>query len=238
VSAATAGLVVALPEECRSLTRRRVGRGDCLRLGPTQLVCVAGAGGENAVRAAHRLVDAGAAGLISWGCAAGLAPALRAGDLCLPIETVDVRGSHRPVSEAWHWRAETALQAAVGLHSGPLLTADRIAATPAAKRSLAAEFSAIAADMESAGVAAVALERGVPFLVVRAIADPADMALPSAVLRAADADGNVRRLALLGHVLLHPSDCSDLLKLASHFRAALQTLTRAADALGPDLQLA
>jgi adenosylhomocysteine nucleosidase len=118
-----------------------------------------------------------------------------------------------------------------------LLTVDRVATTAADKRSLAAAFGAIALDMESAAVAAVAREHGVPFLAVRAIADPEDFALPAAVLKATDARGIVRRSVLLGHLLLHPSELSSLLRLASHFRAALGALRHAADALGPDMLL-
>jgi adenosylhomocysteine nucleosidase len=238
VSAALAGFVVALPEECRSLTARRSHAGDCFELGDRRLVCVAGMGSENAAHAAHRLVEAGARGLVSWGCAAALSPTLKPGDLCLPAEILDTRARRWAASGPWHARARRALQGSVDLSPGTLLTADRPAATSAEKSSLAVQFQAIAVDLESAAVAAVAQERRVPFLAVRAIADPADMGLPRAVIRATDAAGTVRRSVLFAHVLLHPGEVGALLRLASQFRAALRTLTRTADRMGADALLA
>jgi len=96
---------------------------------------------------------------------------------------------------------------------------------------------AVAVDMESAAVAAVAQERALPFLAVRAIADPADMALPSAVMRAADAHGRINRPVLLAHTLLHFGQVGAMLRLASHFRAALRTLTGTAHQMGDGLLL-
>jgi adenosylhomocysteine nucleosidase len=232
VGAAIAGLVVALPEECRSLTARRMHRDECVELGAARLVCVAGVGGENAARAAHRLVEAGARGLVSWGCAAALAPKLKPGDLCLPAEILDRNAVRRGASRDWHQRAKDALRGAGNLYTETLLTTDRLVATAAEKRALAAACGAIAVDMESAAVAAVACEHGLPFLAVRAIADPADMVLPRAVMRATDAQGTVRRSVLLGHALLHPGEVGALWRLASQFRAALRTLARTADRMG------
>ena len=237
MSAAVTGLVLALPEECRSLTARRARLGDCFALGEARLVCVAGVGGENAARAAHRLVEAGVDGLVSWGCAAALSPKLKPGDLCLPVEVLDRDGARTSVSRDWHRRAKHALHGVGDLHTEILLTTDRPVASAAEKRALAAACGAIAVDMESAAVAAVARERQVPFLAVRAIADPADMALPQVVMRATYATGTVRPFVLLGQVLLHPGEVGALLRLASQFRAALRTLARTADRMGAGMLL-
>jgi adenosylhomocysteine nucleosidase len=237
VSVAVAGLVVALPEECRSLTARQIGRDDCFELGDARLVCVAGVGCDNAARAAHRLVAAGVQGLLSWGCAAALSRTLASGDLCLPARIVDMDARRWSPSGPWHRRAVQALQGAGNLDTGMLLTANRPVATAAEKASLAAKSGAVAADMESAAVAAVARELEVPFLAVRAIADPAAMGLPRAVIRATDARGFVRRSTLLVETLLHPSDAGALLRLAWQFRSALGTLARAADRMGPSMLL-
>ncbi len=237
VSARVAGLVVALPEECRSLTARRVRRGDCFDLGNARLVCIAGVGGGNAARAAQRLVEAGAAGLVSWGCAAALSPALEPGDLCLPTAILDTRAVRWTVSPAWQERAQEALQGSGSVYTGTLLTADRLAATAANKRDLAAQFDVIALDMESAAIAAVARRHGLPFLAVRAIADPAHLGLPPAAIGAMDAAGTVRRSVLLGHLLRHPGELSALLRVAVQFRAALRTLARTADRMGAGMLL-
>jgi adenosylhomocysteine nucleosidase len=140
-------------------------------------------------------------------------------------------------SQTWHHRTKDALWPDSNPETGVLLTADRLAASAADKAGLAAQWGAVAVDMESAAVAAVAHELDVPFLCVRAIADPAEMALPRALLRATDAAGAVRRVALLGELLGRPGDVGTLLRLASHFRAALRTLARAADRMGTGMLL-
>lgn len=232
-----AGLVVALPEECRSLSPRRVQRGDCFPLDDARLVCIAGMGRDNARQAAQRLVEAGARALVSWGCAAALSPLLKAGDLCLPAEIIDADTGRWVASAAWQRRVREALEHACAVCGEPLLSADRLAASVADKRVLAAASGAVAVDMESAAVAAVASARDLPFLAVRAIADPADMALPGAVVRTTDDTGALSRSALIGELLRHPREIAGVLRLAAQFRAALQTLTRAADRLGADLLL-
>jgi adenosylhomocysteine nucleosidase len=237
VSSALAGLVVALPEECRSLTNRRVRRGDCFALGEGRLVCVSGVGKDNAAQAAHRLIDAGARGLLSWGCAGGLSPTLKPGDLCLPSAILDALGQSWSVSALWHHYAREALHPVFDPDIGPLVTADRAAATADDKRALAISSGAVAIDMESAAVAAVARERALPFLAVRAIADPADMALPPLVLRATDANGSFNRPLLIAQTLLNLGQMAAMLRLASHFRVALRTLTEAARLLEGALRL-
>ncbi len=238
MNVALAGIVVALPEECRSLTAQRVRRGDCFSLGDARLVCVAGMGRENALQAAHRLVEAGARGLVSWGCAAALSPTLKSGDVCLPAEIVDGHTGRWAATALWHQRARQALEDAAGaVCSERLLSAERLAVSAAHKRDLAATSGAVAVDMESAAVASVASAFEMPFIAVRAIADPADMALPRAVVSATDATGAVSRAALLSELLRHPGEIGALLRLASQFRSALRTLTRAADRMGAGMRL-
>jgi adenosylhomocysteine nucleosidase len=193
---------------------------------------------DNAGRAARRLVEAGAHGLVSWGCAAALSPKLKTGDLCLPARVVDGRARQWPAAAAWHRRARHALEDTGEVCTEPLFSADRPAASTADKHDLAAASGAVAVDMESAAVASVASEFGLPFIAVRAIADPADMPLPAAVIRAADATGAVRRSALLVDLLSHPGEIASVVRLAWQFRAALRTLTRAAARLDDRMLLA
>lgn len=203
-----------------------------MRLDERSLLCVSGAGTESASRAASLLIERGARGLLSWGCAAGLAPALEPGDLCLPNAILDVRGQSFAVSTAWHARARWALATGFTLRTGPMLTVERLVASAEEKSTLADTHSAIAVDMESAAVAAVAHERRVLFLAIRAVADPADLPLPHAVARATSAQGIVRLPQLIGYALLHPSELSGLVRIARCFRAALRTLSAVAHRMG------
>ena len=85
--------------------------------------------------------------------------------------------------------------------------------------------------MESAAVAKVAKLHGLPFLAIRAIADPLDMDLPKAVSHALGAEGEVILSKLLLYLLLHPSELPGLLKLGLHFNAARKSLKRVANQL-------
>jgi adenosylhomocysteine nucleosidase len=87
--------------------------------------------------------------------------------------------------------------------------------SPAQKARLHKETGAVAVDMESEAVAEVAREKGVRFLAVRAIVDPAERALP----RAVKVDG-LDVLALLAR----PQDWFGLVRLAYDWRRAKRAL--------------
>lgn len=227
MSAAIAGIVVALPAEYRTF----VGAGALAR------IRLAGVGAGNAARAAEALVAEGARGLVSWGCAAGLDPAAAPGTLCLPRIVIE-REEAFPADRGWHERVREALAQRLRATDAPLVAAAHVIATVAEKRQLGARHEAVAADMESAAIARVARAHGLPFLAVRAIVDPAGMAVPSAVAGGVDARGRVPLGPLLARVALRPREAAELVKLALCFRAALATLTAAARRMNGDLRLA
>ncbi|MGR9052757.1 MAG: phosphorylase family protein, partial [Gammaproteobacteria bacterium] len=83
-------------------------------------------------------------------------------------------------------------------------------------------------DMETVAVAKVALERNVPFLAVRAIADPVNMSLPLAVVHALNGDGEVELPRLFSYLLRHPGELPDLIRLGRYFNSAKKTLKQTA----------
>jgi hypothetical protein len=105
----------------------------------------------------------------------------------------------------------------------------------ATKRRLHAASHAHACDMESAAVAGVAVELGLPFIAIRAIVDDAVMILPPAARAAVDANGALRPLALLGSLAGRPSamhaQLRALKQLEVAFRAAQLTLAAVAPVL-------
>ncbi|SME93349.1 adenosylhomocysteine nucleosidase [Tistlia consotensis] len=213
------GVLVGLASEARLL--RRAARG----LTPAPLIEVSAADPARAEAAAARLVAAGAAGLVSFGLAAGLDPALPPGSLLLPSEVVDPEGRRWPADAAWRGR--------LGLEAGaaPLAGCDLLLKTAADKAALAAASGAASADMESHLLARAAAGAGLPFLVLRAVADPAGLALPPAAWNVLDAEGRSRGLLVTGRLLRAPGQLPALLALA---RAA----GRAERALGGALAVA
>jgi adenosylhomocysteine nucleosidase len=179
-------------------------------------VAIGGGTASGAEAAARRLVLSGATGLISFGLAGGLDPALRAGALLVPTAVL-VDGRSVPTDAT----LSRSLSDGVG---GLLLGASDVVASTAAKRALFAATGAVAVDLESGAVARVAAEHGLPFAVLRAICDPAERDLPPAALIALDRHGAIGLARVLGSVLAHPAQVPALLALAADATAARRTL--------------
>ncbi len=83
-------------------------------------------------------------------------------------------------------------------------------------------------------MAEVAARAGLPFLIVRAVADRSDQAIPRAALGAIDAQGDIRHLALLGRLIARPWEIGALIALGRSSGRGLATLSRVA-VLAPGL---
>jgi len=171
---------------------------------------------DGAAKAARDLVAQGADGLVSFGLAGGLDPALRPGAVVIPAWVL------------WAGRRyETDLSLAdrFGGSTGHCMMAGTVAvADGKAKRRLFMETGAHAIDLESGGVAQVAAAHGIPFVAVRAICDPAERDLPPAALVALDGRGRIGLARVVVSVLRHPGQVPGLLRLASDAAAARRTL--------------
>ncbi len=186
-------------------------------------VVIGGGTEAGAARVARQAIAAGARGLVSFGLAGGLDPALPAGRLIVP-EAVLAHGRR--------WPADPGLLRSLGGPSGPLLLGlDRIAASAKEKRRLWADTGASAVDMESGAVAEAAKEAGIPFAVLRAICDPADRDLPPAAAVALDAEGRIALGRLIGSLIAHPGQIPALIGLARDAALARKTLLAMATAL-------
>jgi hopanoid-associated phosphorylase len=174
---------------------------------------------------AARLIAEGASLIVSFGLAGGLDPALAPGTLIVADTVID--GEALATDPSWTARLRVGLPGAVG---GAIAGVDGPLATVAAKAALRAT-GAVAVDTESHAIARAA-GRSVPFVVVRAIADPAAMALPPAALVAPRPDGGIAVHRVLASVAVRPTQIPDLIRLARASRAAFAALRHAAAALG------
>jgi adenosylhomocysteine nucleosidase len=206
------GVVTALEFEARSLGNS----------GDGALIRVSGIGAAHATRDARALVSAGARALLSWGVAGALDPALHCGTAVLPAEVLH-QGQRFAIHRAWRERVLGALDGHVRTACGALLSSDVAVASVADKASLFHATGAVAVDMESAAVAAVAADHGLPFLALRVILDGANDALPASVLRAFDPAAAAR--PRLWPLLWAPSDWGRLLRLALRYRVARRALS-------------
>jgi hopanoid-associated phosphorylase len=227
-----AGFVTGLAVEASVLRRRAASHAPDI----ATLVACAGADAPRARRMAEALLGTGAGALVSFGIAGGLDPALRPGDVVLPEAVAMPGGATIATDEIWRRRLlETAAAKDLQPTGGKLAGSDQAVATVAGKRALFEASGAVAVDMESHAVALAAQAAGVPFLVLRAVIDPADRALPKAVLGSIAANGRARKALVTARLVLRPWEARQVDRLRQDTGTALRALGQWVRALGPAL---
>ena len=189
------------------------------------------------MRAARSLLDNGAGILVSFGLAGGLSAELEPGTLILPRRVLSADARPLLADTVSADSIAFALASALKISRDNLVGLDRAITTPGDKTALAEASGAVAVDMESHGVARVAEAAGVPFLVLRAIADPARQVIPPAALKGMGADGNLRPFAVIRALLGDPKALEPLLKLGRDTERAMKSLSRALSLALPVLLL-
>jgi len=142
------------------------------------------------------------------------------------VAAADEAGSAPLVSATsadWRQRLRAALPDSCIACSGTLLTSERPIGHPRAKAHAWRHAGAAAVDMESAAIAQVAGQAGLPFIALRVIVDTAADELPMAVL-AASAGGRLRMGRLIGGLLRAPGEVGALIRLAARYRIASRVL--------------
>ena len=230
------GILVALPDEGRTLIRRRLSFESLTPLPQGHWLAISGAGPKAAEQHAHKLADQGVHGLISWGCAAALTDHLSPGALLLPQRIRSEEGLELAVDAEWHAKVKQSVWTHHTAHIETLIESSVVVASAHDKRALHHASGACAVDMESAALARVAHARGIPFLVIRSVADPAGLDFPPALLDALNQRGDVRMGALLTGLLRNPRAIPDLMALGRHFKAAMKTLNATRSLLGDDFR--
>jgi hopanoid-associated phosphorylase len=226
------GIVAAVAGE-GAILRKALGA----ERGPTPLVAVSGMGAARAERAAEMLAERGAVGLASFGYAGALAEDLAQGTLIVADRIATLEGRNYPSDDGWAERLLAKLSGEPKARRGSLLCIHGVAAGPERKRAHRARSRALAVDMESVGVGAVAMRRGLPFLALRAIVDEAHHAVPLAARCAVDANGITRPWRIVLPLLRRPGDLPALMRLGRGARAADRALHEACRSAGPSLAL-
>jgi adenosylhomocysteine nucleosidase len=223
-------VVAALPEELAPLLRRltvtadRVEGRKVLRTratAPPLVLAATGDGASNAFRSVARLCDLyRPAALVGVGVAGALTASLRPLDL---VASARLRNGAGAVPQADEILLRTAREA--GAIPATLVTTDRPVVSGAGRSRLApASGEPAAVDMESSAWARAAAGAGVPFVIVRAIADAADDELPPYLADCVGADGGVRRAAVVARALAHPASIPVLWRMRSRVAACAERL--------------
>ncbi len=239
------GLVFALPQELESL-RARLGPSSRLRaddltfyyacVGRQPVVLVkSGIGRERSKRATEsllRIFDVDV--VISAGLAGGLSDEVRTGELIIARGLVDYchkenpggvpAGSSCPCNRSLvDLSRKLAHERGLEFHCGDLVTVDEAVVQPALKRRIGEATSAVAVDMEGAGVAEAAAASGTPFLALKALSDEIDDELKGCDL--VDGEGRVKILSVISYLINNPLDLTYLLRMRRKTGVALDKLT-------------
>jgi adenosylhomocysteine nucleosidase len=218
------GIVTGLKSEAHAAraAAARLGRASAL----VEIVCE-GPGSAAAGAAASKLFETGAGILMSVGIAGGLSEALAPGAIVLPRRVLSADAKPLESDHASTDAIAFALASAMRISRADLLGLDRAVMNPVDKAALAAASGAVAVDMESHEVARVADNAGIPFVVLRAIADPAARALPAIALKGMSPDGGMRPLAVMAALAQEPQALGPLVLLARDTSQAMHSLSRA-----------
>ena len=198
---------------------------DCLGVFPADQrpsVRCSGARTQRAFDLARQLTAEGCRGLLSFGTAGGLTADLKPGAVVIPQSVAVDDGRVYETSEPWRDSVLRGLADAEAIDTRTMASTDAVVTTVAAKRALAARTDAVA---------------GVPFLVIRAVADPVGQAIPDWVLGNITEAGDSRYGAILAGLLKNPWDLPTLIGLAGDNGKAITALRRVAGHLGPSFGL-
>jgi nucleoside phosphorylase len=174
-----------------------------------------GIGPERATRVADWLEEIDELWLV--GVAGGLVDGLETGDALLADSII--AGSERLPCES----AELRARLGEGVRVGPALSSARVLVTPEEKRA-AARTGALAVEMEAAPLARWAAERGVRFVHLRVILDPAYSPVYGAEV-AGDGRGRFRPLIGALYLLTHPRALRAMLDSRKRAPVALKALS-------------
>ena len=228
LSAGHLAIVAAFRREVSELLRRqpqvsRLGN-HCFRFelkGVPVVLAIAGAGRENAYRAACDLNrEFLVTGLVSIGFAGGLRESVRAGELVLAEEVIEGATGERYPCHAGLLPIDSAVQ-------GSLLSAATVVISPDEKRALERRWGAIAVDMESGGVARASKELGVPFAALKSITDVSDQSIAIDFQRCRSDDEGLSSWKIVREGMANPRGLRDLWRLAGSSRRAAGKLALA-----------
>jgi hopanoid-associated phosphorylase len=159
-------------------------------------------------------------GIISFGTAGGLDPALPPG-ACVIADEIAIHAERFPVDASWLRSLRACLPEAT---QGTLAGVNQPMHDAAEKARLWQSSGAYAVDMESHRAALIAQRHRVPFAACRVVLDPAHRTLPAAATAGLRDDGTMALMQILRALATRPGQLSALIRLASDAATAKRAL--------------
>ena len=212
------GIVTGLELESKLCLKAFKSKSETLPL----IACAAGTV-DGAQRAANQLIEQGATRLISFGVCGGLAAGVETGDLILPA-TVMMEGETLSLKGEWFDEMSAQLSHA---KTGALVSVKTAVTTAEKKAELHARSHAIAVDVESFAVMKAAHAHNLQGLVIRAVLDPSNQALPPAALNGVNEKGETQIWPVIKGLMKRPRDLPDLIRLGGQNKRACGALAAA-----------
>jgi adenosylhomocysteine nucleosidase len=239
------GIITAMPEETGALLKRfgSVQKGACGNLtsycsdysGHQIVLCEAGMGFDNAARAAEAVILQNRPNiLISCGFCGGIDPDLKVGDVVVAMAVVIVSGTQIeavPVEIPAACNNFVIRQAAGGARVFGGLFASTPTIIPKLRLAalLPSGSKCQVVEMESAAIAIIAVENGIPFAGIRAVSDPFDEELDFSLEELCDKQMRIRIPRILLTILRKPHIIPQLIRLARNSRVAGASLSQAVE---------
>jgi adenosylhomocysteine nucleosidase len=240
-------VIAAMPEEFSAVSRS-LGPGTTLHLagfktlrsrrgGHDFILLECGMGFDNAVRGTEAAIREERPDLlISIGFCGGIDPELRTGDVVVArqIGIVSAEGlKELPVLFSPAGLNFVARQADTRVFGGLFVSTPVIMPKKRLAGVLPAGSRWPVVEMESAAIAIVAIENGIPLLAVRAVTDPAGEELGFSLDEVCDAGLRIRPHRVLLTILRKPRIIPQLIRLAGNCRTAADRLTLTMEQLLP-----
>ncbi len=224
------GIIAALPAEAKCLHRKKLKVGLPVEIQQDVFLCLSGIGYESALLAAKKLSSLKVGALVSWGVAGAIDRSVNSGDIVL-ANTIINENNRYSVSKGWLNRVSGQLQSASLFATADITSSKNMCASIADKQHLLQKTGALAVDMESAAIAEIAAINNLDLLVIRAISDNADTAIPEAVLKHTNNLGQPRIFNFMRSCILKPGQIPEIASLATGYKKGLASLSSISQAL-------
>jgi len=219
------GIIAALPAEAKCFQINELSFETPIEIEKNVFLCISGIGYESSLNATKKLVKLNVDGLISWGIAGAISNSINSGDMVIARSVINHRNIYS-TSHEWQKKIISHFKdSSYKIFDGDVVSTEKICASFEEKMKLFRKTKALAIDMESVGIAEIAMASNLDFIIIRAIADNADSNIPEAVIKNIDNFGRINIGRFLASCLFHPAQIYEIILLAKSYKKSLAALT-------------